>query len=96
MIAADFPPATIVVFRGVGASVRLAHLRSLLISLTSLSLCPQRLAEVTGFEPACHGFGDRCFPFRPHPKVPERYLESTQGVGLGLVPGSSFRAGFRG
>ena len=35
VIAADFPPAIIVVFRVVGVSVRLTHLRSLLISLTS-------------------------------------------------------------
>lgn len=58
---------------------------------TQLATSGCRLAEVVGFEPTCHGFGGRRFPIEPHPKVPERYLESTQGVGLGSSRGVSNR-----
>lgn len=44
-----------------------------------------RLAEVAGFEPAYHGFGDRCFPFRPHPNEPVTRTGRTQFRESGLV-----------
>lgn len=70
VIAADFPPAIIVVFRGVGVSACLTHLRSLLIPLTVLPV---------GFEPT-YSFERRILSAERIPIPPRKHDHPTYSV----------------